>query len=84
LLVGSLDIDYEKKQSVLECLELESRVEKTVEYTRDVIDTVKVASQINKDVADKMTSKHREYILRQQLQAIKEQLGTCTALLRTF
>lgn len=46
-----------------------------LELVREQTRVLSIASKINSEVEGKLNSRHREYYLRQQLKAIRSQLG---------
>ncbi len=73
--VYSPDLSFERKVEVLETVDVEQRLEKVLAWARDTLAEVTVKDQIRKDVSEGMEKTQREYILRQQLAAIRKELG---------
>src|SRR6266568_4972530 len=73
--VYSPDLSFERKVEVLETIDVEQRLEKVLAWARDTLAEVTVKDQIRKDVSEGMEKTQREYILRQQLAAIRKELG---------
>jgi len=73
--VYSPDLSFERKVEVLETVDVEQRLEKVLAWARDVLAEVTVKDQIRKDVSEGMEKTQREFILRQQLAAIRKELG---------
>jgi len=73
--VYSPDYSIEQKVEVLETLDVTARLEKVLEWARTALAELSVKEKIQSDVTDKMEKTQREYVLRQQLEAIKKELG---------
>jgi ATP-dependent Lon protease len=71
----SPDLSFERKVEVLETLDVEQRLEKVLAWARDTLAEITVKDQIRKDVSEGMEKAQREFILRQQLAAIRKELG---------
>ncbi|MFH1132632.1 MAG: LON peptidase substrate-binding domain-containing protein, partial [Pseudomonadota bacterium] len=75
LLTSNLDISVEEKQEVLETIEVKDRLHKVLAFLSRQLEVLKVREKINTQVQEEMGRNQREYVLRQQLKAIKEELG---------
>jgi len=73
--VYSPDLTFEQKVEVLEAVDVEERLEKVLAWSRETLADVSLKDRIRKDVAEGMEKTQREYLLRQQLAAIKKELG---------
>ncbi len=69
------DMPTERKVELLEATDTEARVERALEWARDVLAEHEVAEKIRQEVGDGMEKQQREFLLRQQLQAIRKELG---------
>jgi ATP-dependent Lon protease len=69
------DLEAERKVELLETLDVEERLEKVVVWARDALAELDVAEKIRSEVTDGMERQQREFLLRQQLSAIKKELG---------
>ncbi len=69
------DLEAERKVELLETLDAEERLEKVVAWARDALAELDVAEKIRSEVTDGMERQQREFLLRQQLSAIKKELG---------
>jgi len=65
----------EQKRQLLETTDLEARLELVTEWTRAHLAEMEVAEKIRGDVRDGMERSQREFLLRQQLGAIRKELG---------
>jgi ATP-dependent Lon protease len=73
--VYSPDLSFERKVEVLETIDVAERLEKVLGWTRDVLAELELKDRIRKDVSEGMEKTQREFILRQQLAAIRKELG---------
>jgi ATP-dependent Lon protease len=71
----SPDLSIEQKVELLEELDVEKRLEKLVPWTRDTLSEMTLKESIRNEVRDGMEKQQREFLLRQQMSAIKKQLG---------
>ncbi|HVD02358.1 MAG TPA: endopeptidase La, partial [Candidatus Dormibacteraeota bacterium] len=71
----SPDLSIEHKVELLEELDVEKRLEKLVPWTRDTLSEMTLKETIRNDVREGMEKQQREFLLRQQMSAIKKQLG---------
>jgi len=65
----------EQKRWLLETVEVEQRLAKLIEWGRAHIAELDVAERIRSDVHEGMEKSQREFLLRQQLAAIRKELG---------
>ena len=65
----------EQKLWLLETVEVDQRLAKLIEWGRAHIAELDVAERIRSDVHDGMEKSQREFLLRQQLAAIRKELG---------
>jgi ATP-dependent Lon protease len=71
----SPDLTTEQKLEVLETLDLEQRLTKLIGWTKGILADASLKEKIRSDVAEGMEKTQREFLLRQQLEAIKKQLN---------
>ena len=69
------DMPTERKVELLEAVDTESRVERALEWARDALAEHEVTEKIRQEVGEGMEKQQREFLLRQQLQAIRKELG---------
>jgi ATP-dependent Lon protease len=69
------DMPTERKVELLEATETEARVERALEWARDALAEHEVTEKIRQEVGEGMEKQQREFLLRQQLQAIRKELG---------
>jgi ATP-dependent Lon protease len=65
----------EQKRELLETPEVEDRLTTLIAWTRDHLAEAEIADKIGEDVREGMEKTQREYLLRQQLAAIRKELG---------
>ena len=71
----SPDLSFEQKLEVLETVDVEARLEKVLAWARDTLADLTLKERIQSDVADGMEKTQREFLLRQQMAAIRKELG---------
>jgi ATP-dependent Lon protease len=71
----SPDLSLEKKVEILETLDVEQRLKKLIAWTRDTLADASLKNKIRSDVQEGMEKRQREFLLRQQMDAIKKELG---------
>jgi len=75
LVISNLDIEPYEKQDVLESVDVLERLRKVLTLLTRQLEILKVRERINSQVQEEMGHSQREYVLRQQLKAIKGELG---------
>src|SRR5215203_6139001 len=75
LITSNLDVQVDEKQEVLEIFDLKPRLRRVLQFLSRQHEVLKVREKINTQVQEEMGRNQREYVLRQQLKAIKEELG---------
>jgi len=75
LIASNVEATVEEKQSVLETVELVARMRRVLELLSRQLEVLKLSNKISSQVKGEMSKTQREYYLRQQLKAIKEELG---------
>jgi len=71
----SPDLSLERKVEVLETLDVEERLRKLIAWTREILAEASLKDKIRSEVQEGMEKRQREFLLRQQLEAIKKELG---------
>jgi ATP-dependent Lon protease len=71
----SPDLSAEQKLEILESPEVEERLSKLIVWTRAILADASLKEKIRAEVGEGMENTQREFLLRQQLEAIKKQLG---------
>ncbi len=67
--------EREEIQEVLECLDVKSRMEKALFLLRKELDINQLKEKITQQIEEKISKQQREFFLREQLKAIKQELG---------
>ena len=62
-------------QDVLEAFSIRSRIEKVLLLLKKEIDISRIQVKINKQIEEKVTKQQKDFFLREQLKAIKKELG---------
>jgi ATP-dependent Lon protease len=75
LIASQLNLSLEEEQAILEIDELKTMMRKVAEELAKRLETVEMSNQIQKAVKEDMDDKQREFFLRQQLKAIRKELG---------
>ncbi|MFI5046283.1 MAG: endopeptidase La, partial [Acidimicrobiia bacterium] len=71
----SPDLSTERKIELLETIDPEARIELALEWARATLTELEVGEQIRSRVTENMDKTQREFMLRQQLDAIRKELG---------
>src|SRR5215471_15953570 len=75
LVAANLDAPVEDKAQLIETLEVKERIRKVLRLLTRQLEILKIRERINSQIKEEMGKNQREYVLRQQLKAIKEELG---------
>jgi ATP-dependent Lon protease len=75
LVAANLDAPVEEKAQLLETLDVKERIRKVLRLLTRQLEILKMRERINSQIKEEMGKNQREYVLRQQLKAIKEELG---------
>jgi ATP-dependent Lon protease len=75
LVVSNLDVEPGEKQEVLEAHDIDTRLHKVLTLLTRQLEILEIRERINTQVQEEMGHSQREYVLRQQLKAIKGELG---------
>jgi ATP-dependent Lon protease len=75
LIAGALRIKTEERQALLEEVDVAKRLRRLSEILARELDIVAIGSRIQSQVNAEMEKGQREWVLRQQLKAIQEELG---------
>jgi ATP-dependent Lon protease len=73
--VYSPDLSLEQKVEVLETLDVVQRLDRVLGWSRETLAQLSVKERIQSKVTEDMERTQREYVLRQQLEAIRKELG---------
>ncbi|KAI8897459.1 Lon protease C-terminal proteolytic domain-containing protein [Globomyces pollinis-pini] len=75
LLASMIDLSYEEKLDILKTHELRPRLLRLIELITRQLQVFKISQKLTSNVESKLGEKQREYLLREQLEAIKKELG---------
>ncbi len=75
LVAANLDAPVEEKAQLLETVDVKERIRKVLRLLTRQLEILKMRERINSQIKEEMGKNQREYVLRQQLKAIKEELG---------
>jgi ATP-dependent Lon protease len=75
LVAANLDAPVDEKAGLLETLDVKDRIRKVLKLLTRQLEILKMRERINSQIKEEMGKNQREYVLRQQLKAIKEELG---------
>ncbi len=73
--ISVITISNNEKQEILEELDIKERLEKAINLISREIQRIKLGEEIQSEVHDEITKTQREYYLREQMKAIKKELG---------
>ncbi len=75
MITSTLNTSIEEKQKVLEIWDVKSRLKEVTRLVNYQLEILEIGSKIQSQVKGDMDKRQKEYYLRQQLKAIKEELG---------
>ncbi|MSW50388.1 MAG: endopeptidase La [Actinobacteria bacterium] len=75
LITGSLRIGTDDKQELLEQVDVQARLRRLMAILARELEVISIGSEIQSQVQSELDKGQREYVLRQQLKAIREELG---------
>ncbi len=70
-----LNIDRFDQQKILETLDVQKRLESVLVYIKKEQELMKIQRKIQNQINEKIEKNQREYFLKEELKAIKEELG---------
>ncbi|MBF6296093.1 endopeptidase La [Nocardia amamiensis] len=68
-------LTFEQKRELLETPDVAKRLSTLIEWTKEHIAEAEITEKISEDVREGMEKSQREFLLRQQLNAIRKELG---------
>jgi len=71
----SPDLSIDQKLEILEMTDLEDRLTTLIKWTKAILADASLKEKIRSEVAEGMEKTQREFLLRQQMEAIKKQLN---------
>ena len=75
LLVYSPDLDLKAKAKLLETIDVDERLDLALEWMSDVLGGLTLRQKVRDDAAERIDKTQREFMLRQQMAAIRDELG---------
>jgi ATP-dependent Lon protease len=75
MVASTINSTTEEKQGILESIDVVKRLKKVTRLVNHQLDILELGHKIQNQVKGDMDKRQREYYLRQQLKAIKEELG---------
>ena len=75
MVASTINAPVLEKQKVIELLDVTKRLKKVTRLVNDQLEILEMGSKIQTQVKEDMDKRQREYYLRQQMKAIKEELG---------
>ncbi len=77
--IANMPLEYEQKQKVLEAVPCSERYETVRDILKQEVEVARIRSELAEKVQGKVDEEHKDYILRQQMQYIREELGEKSA-----
>src|SRR5712691_9445772 len=71
----SPDLSFEQKVQILQTLDVEQRLELVTEWAKRTLADLELREKIGRDVAEGIDKRQREFLLREQMEAIRKELG---------
>lgn len=75
IFVASFEISFEEQLVMLDSVDLKVRLSKATELVDRHLQSIRVAEKITQKVEGQLSKSQKEFLLRQQMRAIKEELG---------
>ncbi|KAL8088967.1 hypothetical protein AgCh_038656 [Apium graveolens] len=75
IFVASFEISFEEQLSMLDSVDIKVRLSKATELVNRHLQSIRVAEKITQKVEGQLSKSQKEFLLRQQMRAIKEELG---------
>jgi ATP-dependent Lon protease len=72
---GLMDLSPQEKQGILETLDLTRRLQQVLDFLVHRIEVLRLSQKITRETQGRMDARQREYMLREQLKTIQEELG---------
>lgn len=70
-----LNVDREKQQEILETFPVKTRLTKVLKLLEKEFELMKLQTRIREQINEKMSEQQREFFLKEQLKAIRKELG---------
>lgn len=77
-IAGNIPIPFEIKNSLLQTMDVLERFDHLIRILKDEIEVLKIQADLKQKTSENVSKNQRDYYLREQLQAIKKELGDDT------
>jgi ATP-dependent Lon protease len=74
-ITSMLNIAKEEQQKILETIDVRTRMEQVLVFIKKEQELLKIQKRIQKQINEKIEKSQREYFLKEELKAIKQELG---------
>ncbi|MBQ7522420.1 MAG: endopeptidase La [Clostridia bacterium] len=74
-IAGNTRMDYEEKQEILECADIEERLETVINNILEETFILEIEDSVHRMTKEKIDEHQREYYLREQLKVLEEELN---------
>jgi ATP-dependent Lon protease len=74
-ITSNVNVELAERQEILEAVDVTERLEKLTSILNREVDLLELGSKIQSEAKSEMDKAHRDYYLRQQLKAIRKELG---------
>ena len=75
LIASNLNLSTDKRQEILETFDVRKRLQKVLAMVKKEIEVLELSHKIQAEAATEMGKMQKEFILREQLKAIRKELG---------
>ena len=75
LIAGNTRMEYERKQELLEAINVEERQQKLIAYLTDEVFILEIEDSVHKMTRERIDEGQREYYLREQLRVLEDELN---------
>jgi ATP-dependent Lon protease len=75
MVANLLDVGNEEKQSILECFDLEKRLDKVLAHLGERVSVLRLSKEIGDKTKKEFDERQREHVLREQMRQIQKELG---------
>ncbi len=75
MIAAFIDIEPAEKQKLLETSDVAARLDKLLEHVNHRLEVLRLSKEISERTKKSMDERQREYLLREQLKTIQEELG---------
>ena len=75
LVVNFMDVAVEEKQSLLECFDLQERLDRVLKILGERVEVLRISARIGEETRKAFDERQREHVLREQMRQIQKELG---------